>query len=438
VATVFARGSPGAALTARDCREAVRAAVAHAGDASRTLVLPPDATRAHCGAGMLTRALYEETRAAEFCVMPALGTHRPMTPAQIRHMFGPDIPATAFAEHDWRNGVTRLGTVPSDFVHRASGRVLGDVLPGFDIPVEVNRRLVEGGYSAVFSVGQVVPHEVAGMANGVKNVLVGAGGRGTINASHFLGAVCGMERIMGRAENPVRTVLNYAHDTCLGDVNLVYILTVVKVTSAGRPVLCGLFVGDDHAAFLRAAHLSRQVNVHLLDEPQQRVVAWLDPREFHSAWLANKAIYRTRMAVADGGELLVLAPGVRTFGEDATIDRLVRRYGYRGTAATLRAVRGDAELQDNLSAAAHLIHGSSEGRFRIVYATDPALMPHAEIEAAGFYPADVGPLQQRYDPERLKPGRNDRFYFVPSPALGLWASRQAFSHGGEEPAGANT
>ncbi len=438
MATVFAKGSPGAALTARDCQEAVRAAVTHAGDVSRTLILPPDATRAHSAAGMLTRALYEEARAAELCVMPALGTHRPMSPAEIRRMFGTDMPPAAFCEHDWRSGVVRLGTVPSDFVHSVSARVLEDALPGFDVPVEVNRRLVEGGYSAVFSVGQVVPHEVAGMANGVKNVLVGAGGRGTINASHFLGAVCGMERIMGRAENPVRTVLNYARDTCLRDLNLVYILTVVEVSPAGAPVLCGLFVGDDDATFLRAASLSRQVNVHLLDEPQQRVVAWLDPREFRSAWLANKAIYRTRMAVADGGELLVLAPGLRAFGEDATVDQLVRRYGYRGTAATLRAVRKDAEMRDNLSAAAHLIHGSSEGRFRIVYATDPDSMGPDEIEAAGYCPADVRPLQQRYDPERLRPGPNDEFYFVPSPALGLWASRQAFGRSPEEPAGAST
>jgi hypothetical protein len=100
----------------------------------------------------------------------------------------------------------------------------------------------------------------------------------------------------------------------------------------------------------------------MLDEPSRRR-RLSRSGGIHSTWLGNKAVYRTRMAMADGGELIILAPGVKEFGEDHEIDRLIRKYGYRGTPATLAAVKANEELRNNLSAAAHLIHGSSEGRF---------------------------------------------------------------------------
>jgi hypothetical protein len=127
----------------------------------------------------------------------------------------------------------------------------------------------------------------------------------------------------------------------------------------------GLYVGDDAEVFERAAALSLQVNFEMVEQPLQKVVVYLDPSEFKSTWLGNKSVYRTRMAMDNGGELVVLAPGLREFGEDAEIDRLIRKYGYRGTPATLEAVQANDELQQNLGAAAHLIHGSSEGRFSI-------------------------------------------------------------------------
>ncbi len=425
--TAFAAGSPDHVVTDEQKREAVRAAVQHAGDVSRTLVLPPDATRLHSGAGPLTHMLHDEIgRAGTFHVMPALGTHFPMDDAQLRRMFGDQIPREAFKEHDWRDGLARLGEVPAGFVHEVSDGVLRDLMPDFAVPVEINRRLVEGRYGAIFSVGQVVPHEVVGMANGFKNVLVGAGGRETINRTHFLGAAYGMERMMGRARTPVRDVLNYAHGRYLKDLGIVYILTVMGPDDSGAPVMRGIYVGDDEETFLQAAALSRQVNVTLLDEPPRRVVAFLDPEEFHSTWLGNKAIYRTRMAIADGGELTVIAPGVRTFGEDPEIDRLVRRHGYRGTPATLDAVARDPDLRENLSAAAHLIHGSSEGRFDIIYATDPHLLSQQEVEGVGFAWRDVADPLAEHDPEGLATGPQDGFYFVRRPGLGLWAAQETF------------
>jgi nickel-dependent lactate racemase len=430
MSTIFAAGGPDGTITEEVKREALRAAIARAGDVSHTLALPPDGTRIHSDAGTLTRMIYEEIGAGARCdVMPALGTHFPMEWDELRRMFGDVIPLERYLAHRWRKDLVRLGEVPSEFVHRVSGGVLHPYMPQCEIPVEVNRRLVEGGYTAIFSLGQVVPHEVIGMANGVKNVLVGAGGGQTINRSHFLGAAYGMERIMGRAETPVRAVLNYGFDHYLAGLGIIFILTVMEQTRAGGVVMRGIFVGDDHATFLKAAELSRRVNVTLVEEPQERVLAYLEPAEFKSTWLGNKAVYRTRMMMADGGELTVMAPGVKTFGEDPEIDRLIRRYGYRGTPATLAAVSAHAELKANLSAAAHLIHGSSEGRFRIVYATDPSLMTRQEVEGVGFEWRDVADVIREYDIERLRSGQNDGFYYVDCPALGLWAERSRFETG---------
>ncbi|KPK59727.1 MAG: hypothetical protein AMK73_08470 [Planctomycetes bacterium SM23_32] len=424
---IFAEGGPERVLGPDAKQAAVRAAIQAAGDCSRTLILPPDGTRPHSDAGFLTDALCRQIGPeATVHVMPALGTHCAMTRPELVAMFGDGIPAEAFREHRWREDLTRLGTVPAELVHAVSEGVLRDYMPDYDVPVEVNRRLVEGGYTAILSVGQVLPHEVAGMANGFKNVLVGTGGQETINRTHFLGAVYGMERMMGRAETPVRAVLNHAHERHLAGLGILYIMTVMEAADDGRVLTRGIYVGDDEEAFRLAAALSRRVNVTLLGEPRDRVVAYMAPDEFRTTWLANKAIYRTRMAIADGGELTVLAPGVRGFGEDPKIDRLIRRYGYRGTPATLKAAAENDDLRANLAAAAHLIHGSSEGRFRVVYATDPDRLSPDEVRRTGFEWRDVAEALRQYPPDRLPGGDNGDFYFVRRPALGLWAVRDRF------------
>ena len=266
------------------------------------------------------------------------------------------------------------------------------------------------------------------MANGVKNILVGAGGVDGIDRSHYLGAVYGMERIMGRADTPVRRVLNEAARRFLKDMPLVYVLTVVGPDKAGTPVLRGLFLGDDTECFEQAAALALQVNFTLLDEPIYKAIVFLDPHEFESTWLGNKAIYRTRMALAEDAELLILAPGVKEFGEDPGIDRLIRKYGYRGTPATLGAVDRNEDLRGNLSAAAHLIHGSTEGRFRVTYC--PGGLSREEVESAGFRYGDLEEALRRYNPDRLETGWNEiageRVFFIANPGQGLWAHSDRF------------
>ncbi len=278
----------------------------------------------------------------------------------------------------------------------------------------------------ILSVGQVVPHEVIGMANYNKNIFVGCGGQEGINKSHFVGAAYGMERMMGRADTPLRRILNYAQDHFCKRLPLVFVLTVIGPRADGSLAVRGLFVGDDVECFQRAAALSVDVNFTVLDEAPQKMVVWLDPEEFHSTWLGNKAIYRTRMAIADGGELVVLAPGVGTFGEDPEIDRLIRKYGYRTTPEIMHFVQSTEDLPKNLSAAAHLIHGSSEGRFTITYC--PGKLTREEIEGVGYRYGDLATMLARYNPRQLRDGWNrlpdgERVYYISNPALGLWAHR---------------
>jgi len=420
----FARGSATDRLTAEDLRAGVRAALDRLGPRHRVLAVPPDFTRFHSQAGPLTCLVHEYYGDRLTDVLPALGTHSPMTPEQLHEMF-PTVPADRFRVHNWRTGITTVGTVPAEFV-----RTVSEGAVEFPWPAQVANLIAEGGHDLILSIGQVVPHEVIGMANYNKNIFVGTGGVEGINKSHFVGAAYGMERMMGRADTPVRRILNYAGEHFTRHLPIVYVHTVVARGAGGALEVRGLFIGDDAEVFNRAAALSLEVNFEMLEAPLNKVVVHLDPAEFKSTWLGNKAVYRTRMAMADGGELLILAPGLREFGEDHEIDRLIRKYGYRGTPATLAATRANPELQQNLSAAAHLIHGSSEGRFGITYC--PGHLSCAEIEGVGFKWADLAETTRRYDPARLRDGWNtlpdgERIFYISNPALGLWAYRGRFS-----------
>jgi Uncharacterized conserved protein len=423
----YEQGSPETSLSRDDLKRGLYEALNRLGERRKILTVPPDYTRFPSKAGELTELAWEYYGERLTDILPALGTHTPMTPGQIDHMFG-KTPKTLFRDHDWRNDVVTLGEVPAEYVRDVSeGKV------DFAWPAQVNKILVEGGFDLILSIGQVVPHEVVGMANYNKNILVGTGGSEGINKSHYIGAVYGMERMMGRADTPVRRVFNYASEKFINHLPIVYVLTVVGVNVKGEQQTYGLFVGDDFDVFDRAAKLSLQVNFVMVEKPLKKVVVWLDPTEFKSTWLGNKSIYRTRMAIADGGELTVLAPALKEFGEDKEIDLLIRKYGYFGTPQTLKAVAEDRELRNNLGAAAHLIHGSSEGRFSITYCPGKAddNLTRKEIESVGFHWGDIDAAMRKYDPPRLKEGFNtlsdgEEIYYISSPALGLWAYKDRF------------
>ena len=438
---LLAEGGPDADLSAADLREHMATvASAWCAGAKRVLLIPPDHTRPKSFAGAMARELWSLLEpAARVDVMPALGTHHPMSEAQIRRFFGEVIPPDRFLVHRWDGGLDALGSVDGLEVDRLSGGRLARAGVIEDVEVAVNPAVTSGGYDAVISLGQVVPHEVVGLANYTKNVMIGVGGKPVIDRSHLLGAVYGMERVMGRADTPVRRLLDGMYRRFVEPKTRVgFVLSVVEGVPAGpagpgvpggggtRPTLRGLYAGHDGAAFERAAALSRVVNLTDLDRPIRTCVVRLDPQTYASTWLGNKAIYRTRMAMATGGRLIVLAPGVERFGENARTDPLIARFGYFGTQRTLGAMAEHAALRAEAGVAAHLIHGSGENRFRITYATDPTKLPAEAVRGVGFDHEDHDAAVARLGADTLTPGWNRRggeeVFYVPDPGIGLWSA----------------
>jgi nickel-dependent lactate racemase len=423
----YENGSKDTSLSADDLKQGLFEALDKMGEKKKVLAVPPDYTRLPSRSGELTEFAWQYYGDKLTDILPALGTHTPMTELQISHMYG-KTPRNLFRIHNWRTDVVTLGTVPSEFVNEVSGGAVD-----YSWPAQVNKLLVEGGFDLILSIGQVVPHEVAGMANYNKNIFVGTGGSEGINKSHFIGAAYGMEKMMGRADTPVRKIFNYASDHFAAHMPIVYVQTVVGLNKEGKLQTYGLYIGDDFSVFDKAAKLSLQVNFEMVEKPLKKVIVWLDPSEFKSTWLGNKSVYRTRMALADGGELIVLAPALIEFGEDKQIDLLIRKYGYFGTPHTLTLVEENEDLRSNLGAAAHLIHGSSEGRFSITYCPGKGEknLTRQEIEGVGFKYADFDEVTAKYDPAKLKDGFNtmpdgEEIFYISNPAIGLWAYKDRF------------
>ena len=424
---IFLKAERDEGLSNEELEAAVERTLKEAGGPlRRVLIIPPDFTRFHSNGGFLTNRCYHilEKMGCRTDILPALGTHAAMSREQFSAMYG-DIPYERMIVHDWRRDVEYLGDVPADYMEEITEGIWTE-----PVRAEINRRVLDPGYDLILSVGQVVPHEIVGMANHAKNLFVGVGGSDMINQSHMVGAVYGMERMMGRDHTHVRKIFDYALEHYLKDRPILFVLTVTTAPG-GEIHTHGLFIGDTRLVLEKAIALAQEKNIDFVETGIKKCVVYLDPSEFKSTWLGNKAIYRTRMAIADGGELIVLAPGVGKFGEDAQVDALIRKYGYRGRIHTLEAFGKpeNQDLRDNMGAAAHLIHGSSDGRFTITYAVKN--ISQEEIESVGFHAADYDEMARRYDPGKLAYGYNtlpdgEEIYFIPNPALGLWINRERF------------
>ena len=389
------------------------------------LIIPPDYTRFHSNAGFITNKYYHllVDNGVNVDILPALGTHVAMSDEELDKMYG-DIPHDKFIVHNWREDVVKIGEIPAEYLTEISEGLWND-----SIDVEINKLVMDPKYDLIISIGQVVPHEVVGMSNHAKNLFVGAGGSKMINSSHMLGAVYDMERMMGKDYTPVRKVYDYGFEHFLKDRPIIFCLTVTTAPG-GNIKTHGVFISEGRQCLNEAVKLAQQTNIDFVDRPFKKCVVYLDPIEFKSTWLGNKAVYRTRMAMANGGDLIVLAPGVEKFGEDDQIDVLIRKYGYTGRLNILEKFNNpeNEDLRNNMSAAAHLIHGSSDGRFNITYAVDK--ISKEEIDSVGFISADYNELIKKYDPDKLSYGYNqvngEEIYFIPNPALGLWIDKNKF------------
>lgn len=407
--------------------ESVTSFTDRCGAPRRALLIVPDYTRIHSGAGVIAGEYYRILTEAgcEVQLLAALGTHEMISREQAELMY-PAIPYEAILEHHWREDVVRLGVISPEEVSALSEGLFRE-----EIAVEINHLLLDGGYDLILSIGQVVPHEVVGMANYTKNLFVGVGGSDMINKSHMLGGLYGLERIMGHDHSPVREVFDRAFDRYLNDLPICFVQTVCTARE-GRTRMHGLFIGEGREVFEEAVALAQKTNIDFVDSGIRKCVVYLDPEEFKSTWIGNKAVYRTRLAVADGGELLILAPGVERFGEDPAIDRLIRKHGYKGRDGVLdKFSQRDKypELWENMGATAHLIHGSTEGRFDITYAVKN--IPEEEIWSVGYEAVSYEEAVKQYNPDKLRYGYNtlpdgEEIYYIPNPAIGLWIDRSRY------------
>ena len=394
------------------------------GNLSRVLILPPDFTRYHSYAGEITCMLYQKLKGSSYMeIMPTLGTHLPMSVVELDMMY-PGIPHEVFKRHDWKNDIVKIGTISSEVI-----KELTDGLVDFPLQCEINKTLVEGKWDQIISVGQLVPHELIGIANFNKNIFIGAGGKDIINKTHFIGALYGTEKMMGHISSPVRKVLNYMSNNFTNHLPVSYILTVRGVNDSNQIVTRGIYAGNDEECYLRGAGLCQEVNIKLLKKEYKKVIAYLDPEEFKSTWVGTKAICRTRMAIANGGELIILCPGINTFGEDPLNDLIIRKYGYKDIASLLKAINENTDLADNLAVAAALIICSPEKRFKVVYAAKE--ISQKEIESVFCNYADYNKIAKIYNPSELKEGENtmpdgEEIFFVSKPAQGLWAEAGRF------------
>jgi nickel-dependent lactate racemase len=390
-------------------------------DFRRVLLLPPDITRAHSGAGWIAETLYRLLpKTCDVHVIPTLGQHVPHTDADNRWMFGA-IPLDRIHVHDWRGGVTHLGEIPAELVKEKTGGAAD-----WPIPVDLNTSAVTEKWDLIVNIGHIVPHEVLGFANHNKNYFIGLGGKATICGSHLASACYGIENNLGNLCTPVRACYNWAEEKFLGRLPDVYFEVVMRRDEQGKLVHTGVYVGDDWETYSMAARASREQNITVFDEPVKKIVAVMQADEFRATWVANKAIYRTRMALADGGELLIIAPGVERFGEQPEVDALIRKYGYCGTPQALDLYRRNADLRDLAHGTAHLLHGSTEGRFTVRYA--PGKLSRREIEGVHYAYTDVNEALRRYDPAAMREGWNtmpdgERVYYIATPSAGLWATR---------------
>ena len=388
----------------------------------KVLLLPPDITRMHSGAGMLTEMLYEMLHEeAEVHVIPTLGQHVPHTEEENRQMFG-KVPHERIHAHDWRDGCVQLGEIPADYIKEVSNGAAD-----WAMPIWLNKTLMDGSWDWIINIGHVVPHEVLGFANHNKNYFIGLGGKDLICTSHMMAACCGIENNLGTLITPTRECFNQAEELYLSELPDVYVQIVMARNEADELVQTGLYVGDNLETYMEAARQSREQNITVVEEPLKKVVCVMQGDEFFSTWVANKAVYRTRMALADDGELLILAPGLKRFGEQDEVDEIIRKYGYCGTPKVMQLYSDNEDLQDLAHATAHLIHGSSEDRFKITYA--PGKLTRQEMESVNFSYADLDEMVARYQPETRKQGWNEtadgeKFYFIPTPSAGLWSTHE--------------
>ena len=322
----------------------------------RVLAIIPDKTRddnTHLLFPIANEFLSKRGVAA-FDVLVAQGTHPPMTEAQKLLKIGyTDFDGRLF-DHRWDEPeeLITLGELSADTVRELTGGLIEQ-----SVTVSINKLFAPGTYDTVLVFGATVPHEVAGFAGGAKYFFPGVAGPELTHTTHWLGALAGIENIIGQVDTPTRRLIEAA--TELIDAQIISLNTVVSREANGELVTYALFAGEIREAFRRATEVSRQIHIRYTGRKYKKVIALLDPH-YDELWVGGKASYKLGAIIEEGGELIIYAPHLTKLSE--THGALIEKYGYAPLESVRDMLGVSQELRENLCIAAHLAHVAYAGR----------------------------------------------------------------------------
>jgi nickel-dependent lactate racemase len=365
----------------------------------RVLAIIPDKTRDDNTDLLFPVATHvlNKRKVKSFDVLVAQGTHPPMSHEQKLSKLGLREFSGSLFDHRWDipDELITLGELSGDQVAELTGGLISE-----PVSVSLNKLLAPGDYDRVLIFGATVPHEVAGFAGGAKYFFPGVAGPELTHTTHWLGALAGIENIIGEVETPTRHMIEAAADFV--PAKIISLNTVVSRNEESRLITYGLFAGDVRETFRRAAEISRLVHIRYTGRKYQRVIALLDSH-YDEMWVGGKASYKLGAVIEDGGELIIYAPQLTKLSE--THGALIEKYGYAPLESVRDMLGVSQELRENLCIAAHLAHVSYAGRvdddgrvvprYRITMATG--------LDEATCKRVNLGYLDYRsFDPEALR------------------------------------
>jgi nickel-dependent lactate racemase len=354
------QGAPESDLSGGELRAILDQALLYVAPGARVLTIIPDKTRDDNTNLLFPFAaeILAERQIAQFDALVAQGTHVPMTHEEKRLKIGgteKSVPGLGHIyDHQWNipEELVTIGELSAARVTELTGGLISNA-----VSVNLNRRLGPGVYDTVIIFSATVPHEVAGFAGGAKYLFPGVAGPDLTHATHWLGALAGIENVIGRVETPTRHMIEAAADFVAAQI--ITLNSVITREEDNRLRTHALFAGDFRDAFRRAAEVSRQVHIKYTGRKYQRVVALLD-EHYDELWVGGKASYKLGGIIKEGGELIIYAPHLRSISE--THGRLIEKYGYAPLDRVREMVALSTELQNNLAVAAHLAHVSYAGQ----------------------------------------------------------------------------
>ena len=291
---------------------------------------------------------------ASFDALVAQGTHPAMSKSQKLLKIGRTDFSGQLFDHRWDESdeLITIGELNAETVQQLTMGLID-----YAVSVRINKLLAPGIYDKVLVFGATVPHEVAGFAGGAKYFFPGVAGPELTHTTHWLGALAGIENIIGQVETPTRRLIEAAAD--LIDARIISLNTVVSRAEDDELVTYALFAGDIREAFRKAAEVSRQVHIRYTGRKYKKVIALLDPH-YDELWVGGKASYKLGAIIEAGGELIIYAPHLTKLSE--THGALIEKYGYAPLESVRDMLGVSAELRENLCIAAHLAHVAYAGR----------------------------------------------------------------------------